>query len=584
MRQLNRPLLAFLLLAAPAAVLAQQVLDAWAPPGSQRAIELRVTDPFNGDIEFKPVHGTLLPDGRVMLFATVGVNARAAWLRPTPIGEPLPATVRLNADIVPVDVDPPITITDPVTGDRFHLEETPFCSGHSLTADGGIFVGGGTLFWSYYEADTQTTVNYIYGMPNVTQYSLATGTWFRGENMRGTGETGSNMRWYGTVTRLGDERMLVSSGYELASIQVRQPGQPIHNHGSTLNRSVEVMLPGGGGTVVSPHAETPQEIWNPDNTHAFQIPYGLPLVPANTILMFGAAGLPVYFFPDAPAGSRWMPVSASPRPGARSSTDSANHGTTSAMLPVRAANGEWGYANGSVLQAGGGLESAMERSIDVFELASASWAHGDLGVRRRFPATVLLPDGKVMVVSGYDATNTNPLLGNAHYLDLRPPSSFTTGAAASGEVRGYHNVALLLPDGRVLVAGGRSRGSQPDDPEDEKASLRYLYPPYVSPLESPPPRPAITSAPQTIGYGTSFTVQVSGGPVSEVVLMGLGSMTHAFDSNQRYVQLAATPQGAGAVQVTGPANVQTAAPGYYMLFVLNETRIPSVATFVRVVR
>jgi galactose oxidase-like protein len=377
--------------------------------------------------------------------------------------------------------------------------------------------------------------------------------------------------------------MLVSSGYELAAVQVRRPNQPIEHHGSTQNRSVEVMLPAGGGSVVSPHAETPREIWNPDYTHAFQMPYGPPLVPANTVLMFGDAGVPVYFFPDAPAGSRWMPLSAAVRPGTKSA-DAPNHGTASALLPMRATNFEWGYANGSVLQAGGGLGSAMERSIDVFEISSASWAHGDLGVRRRFPATVLLPDGKVMLVSGYDATNTNPVLRNAHYLDLRPPSSLTTGQGVSGEVRGYHNVALLLPDGRVLIAGGRSRGSDAADPEDEKPSLRYLYPPYLTPLDSPPARPAITAAPQSIGYGASFIVEVAGGPVSEVVLMGLGSMTHAFDSNQRYVQLASTPQGAGVVQVTGPANVQTAPPGHYMLFVLNASRIPSVATFVRVVR
>jgi len=58
-------------------------------------------------------------------------------------------------------------------------------------------------------------------------------------------------------------------------------------------------------------------------------------------------------------------------------------------------------------------------------------------------------------------------------------------------------------------------------------------------------------------------------------------MTHAFDMNQRYVQLATIGQSAGAVQVSGPPDVQTAAPGYYMLFVLNESRIPSMARFVR---
>ena len=35
------------------------------------------------------------------------------------------------------------------------------------------------------------------------------------------------------------------------------------------------------------------------------------------------------------------------------------------------------------------------------------------------------------------------------------------------------------------------------------------------------------------------------------------------------------------VQVSGPANIQTAPPGHYMLFVLNENRVPSVARFVR---
>jgi hypothetical protein len=328
---------------------------------------------------------------------------------------------------------------------------------------------------------------------------------------------------------------------------------------------------------VSTHNETPREVWNPDYTHAFQMPYGPPLVPANTILMFGDAGVPVYFFPDQPQGGRWLTLSGAPRPGTRS-TDAANHGTASVLLPMRANNFEWGYANGSVLQAGGGRESQMERSIDFFEIATATWGQGiDLGVRRRYPATVVLPDGKVMLVSGYDATYANPYIRNAHYLDLRPPASFATGAAASGETRGYHNLALLLPDGRVLIAGGRSRGET--GPEDEKPTFRYLLPPYLALGQS---RPVITAAPATIGYGSGFTLGVSGGPVSEVVLMGLGSMTHAFDMNQRYIQLAAAPQGNAAVQVTGPANVQTAPPGHYMLFVLNQNRIPSVARFVRI--
>ena len=566
---------------------AQQAVDAWAPQGSQQPIWLVVNDPVRGVVPFPPVHATLLPDGRVMMFASTGNHARAAWFRPTGLAEPLPPYVMLTGDHVPVDVDPPFSYTDPA-GNRVYIEETLFCSGHTLMADGSIFVAGGTLLVSLYEAATETTANWIYGMPNVTRYSFATGTWSRGEDMRGLGASGSNLRWYGTVTRLADQRMLISSGYTLAMLQVipRPPQAPQHHLG-VKNLSVEVMLPAGGGKVVSTHQETPEEVWNPDYTHAFQVPYGPPLVPPNMVLMFGEAGVPVYFFPDNPQGARWFTQSDARRPGATTSAGAPNHGAASVMLPMRALNGEWGYMNGSILQAGGGKESDMEKSIDFYEIGSSGWGQSlNLGVPRRYPATVLLPDGKVMVISGYDRTYQNPFLRNAHYLNMRPPLSpdtFTTGTAASGETRGYHNVALLLPDGRVLIAGGRSKGSDLDHPSDEKPSFRYLYPPYLSPIDSPRARPTITAGPDTIGYGSSFTLQVSGGPVSEVVLMGLGSMTHAFDMNQRYVQLAAMPQGTTGALVTGPANIETAPPGYYMLFVLNQDRIPSIARFVRVV-
>lgn len=72
----------------------------------------------------------------------------------------------------------------------------------------------------------------------------------------------------------------------------------------------------------------------------------------------------------------------------------------------------------------------------------------------------------------------------------------------------------------------------------------------------------------------------SGGPVSEIVLVGLGSMTHAFDFNQRHVQLAVTGSTATTAAVTGPPNPQTAPPGHYMLFVLDQARTPSIARVV----
>jgi hypothetical protein len=334
-------LLLFLLAGASALACAQQAVDAWAPQGSQDPVWLVVNDPVRGVVPFPPVHATLLPDGRVMLFASTGNHARAAWFVPTPVEQAPPPFVLLTGDHVPVDVDPPFSYTDPATGNRFYVEETLFCSGHTLMADGSIFVAGGTLLYSLYEAATETTANWIYGMPNVTRYSFATGTWSRGEDMRGLGASGSNLRWYGTVTRLSDQSMLISSGYTLAMLQVLRPNQAPEHHPGVKNLSIEVMLPAGGGKVVSTHQQTPEEVWNPDYTHAFQVPYGPPLVPSNTVLMFGEAGVPVYFFPDNPEGGRWFTQSSARRPGMTSAA-APNHGAASVMLSMRALNGEWG--------------------------------------------------------------------------------------------------------------------------------------------------------------------------------------------------------------------------------------------------
>jgi hypothetical protein len=72
------------------------------------------------------------------------------------------------------------------------------------------------------------------------------------------------------------------------------------HHPGTQNRSIEVMLPAGNGTVVSARRNIARGV-NPDYTHAFQIPYGA-LVPANTphVRRRRRAGV---FLPDA-AGSR----------------------------------------------------------------------------------------------------------------------------------------------------------------------------------------------------------------------------------------------------------------------------------------
>ena len=65
-----------------------------------------------------------------------------------------------------------------------------------------------------------------------------------------------------------------------------------------------------------------------------------------------------------------------------------------------------------------------------------------------------------------------------------------------------------------------------------------------------------------------------------MVLVRAGAVTHAFDMEQRLVELS-FKNVTGALHVTAPAKGNIAPPGYYMLFILNAEGVPSVAHFVQ---
>ncbi len=197
---------------------------------------------------------------------------------------------------------------------------------------------------------------------------------------------------------------------------------------------------------------------------------------------------------------------------------------------------------------------------------------------------MLLPDGRILVVAGHSDSG-HPGQKQAGYVDPANGFAHALGASSTPEFRGYHTVTLLLPDGSVLVGGGRDLdlvGSL------EKPDFRYLYPDYLFAN-----RPAILTAPPVVRLGATFTVKTAGKKPNEFVLLGLGSMTHSFDFNQRYVELERTrfqrasidhvppAPGIHATTLRAPADARVAPPGHYLLFVLDLNRIPSAGAIVR---
>src|SRR5207245_4037894 len=69
--------------------------------------------------------------------------------------------------------------------------------------------------------------------------------------------------------------------------------------------------------------------------------------------------------------------------------------------------------------------------------------------------------------------------------------------------------------------------------------------------------------------------------IASVSLLGLGSVTHAFNQAQRFVPIA-FQQASGGLTITAPANGNVAPPGYYLLFPVDTNGVPSVAPIVRI--
>jgi hypothetical protein len=181
--------------------------------------------------------------------------------------------------------------------------------------------------------------------------------------------------------------------------------------------------------------------------------------------------------------------------------------------------------------------------------------------------SVLLPDETIAVIGGNGAGTVD--LPDYQALLYDPVNDVWTPAASQAKRRAYHSTALLLPDGTVLSAGDNNAGGG-------LVWLEVYSPPYLFKGV----RPTITSAPTATASGGTVRVTATQ-PIAKVVLVAPGAVTHATNMHQRLVELAATGLGTTTIKATIPA-IGTVPPGPYMLFVLNGTGVPSVATWVQV--
>ena len=242
------------------------------------------------------------------------------------------------------------------------------------------------------------------------------------------------------------------------------------------------------------------------------------------------------------------------------------------------------YDVGKTLVAGGGGSSNDARVIDTNGATPQVSATSPMAFGRRQHNLTLLADGSVLATGGNSTgaalVDMDGGVFNAERWD--PATGQWTTLAPQAVTRQYHSTALLLPDGRVLSSGGGICGTC-DQVGYLAKNAEVFTPPYLFKKDGSgelAPRPEIASVPGTVSHGTSFQITTpNAAAIRKVGLIRLGSQTHSVEMEQRYVPLSFTA-GDGTLTASVPANVHSAIPGVYMLFIVDSAGVPSVARMV----
>src|SRR3984893_7353341 len=511
--------------------------------------------------EVLPVHAALLHTGKVLFFAGSGNNAFR-------FGSPDFGNVAKQI-YTSVVWDPSKSVFDNRT---FNHPPTLrraggtvvdyFCCGHPFLSDGRVLVCGGTIKYDVVIVNNamQPTNNGFEGIRDTLIFDPdpLKENWTAEKLM-------AHGRWYPTVVMLSDGSALVASGLD-------ETGRGQGN--DTFERNSD---PGTAAWVKT------RDFALPLYPHLFQLDDGR---------LFYTAGKM-----DTPGNSVPLvfdPLNPTPSVVINGLTDQANCNQCASVILPPAQDQKFMIVGGGPEDAGPVRQPATHRvaTVDFKSANPAYHAKSVLNHERMHVNAVLLPDRTVLVVGG---GVTREASAQTHVVDPLGGREVFEGeiydlgtnmwsiTAPATVARLYHSVALLLPDGRVLSAGGNpDKGSQVNWlPPDllEEMRLEIFSPPYLFKKST---RPVVQNAPEEIKYNSVIKIQTpQANQVKWISLIRPGLTTHSFNGTQRLVDVPFTLVPPDTLNADVPAERNIAPPGWYMLFLTDQDGIPSVAHWVR---
>jgi len=481
-----------------------------------------------------------------------------------------------------------------------------FCSDQVLLANGDVIDAGGTDYYTEpYLPLVDKGVVELEGVKNSRIFDASAQRWTLGPTM-------TYGRWYPSLVTLGNGQLFIASGVGKL-IKPMYPTRPADS-GTNVTQSETL-------TIGSAH---PKWVVNPTTADK-----SLPLFPRLHLLPDGH----VYY--DAagqdfnPAGQSYdealWETASSYDPKTKSWTDlgvpgadptylAANpaaipfvgfRGSTFSlaltMRPAKVVGGTPVYTAASYLTAGGvlGVSPGSYASVANSRITTVDTTGGaekmttvgtgDLNTARWYGTATPLPNGQVYVSSG---ANVDEVDAPGSESPIRSTELFTPTVDSSGAYTGgswapagdqsrkrtYHNNAVLMPDGSVLVGGHApiSTGyyqttDTPDLPARDgtnnhhDASFQVWLPPYFG----DPGRPVVSGV---AARGRTLVVHTTDAAhIATVVLMRNTAQTHLVDGDGRTVSLPVLKRTADTVTVGLPPTSNVLPNGPYLLFA-NKSR------------
>jgi Domain of unknown function (DUF1929) len=403
-----------------------------------------------------------------------------------------------------------------------------FCSGHSLLADGRLLAMGGLL------GPANANGGRYLGSKTSSFFDPNTLAWSKGPNMKFA-------RFYPSTTVLGNGDVLSIAGTNDTN-EDRVPTPEVWQSGSSLP------------------ATDPLRFRTLTTGQYSQNYYPMTFVAANG-KVFNLGPEKTIGWLDTNGTGNWQSLGQRNDP----------------VGGVRTYGNAVMYDAGKVVLIGGDdPPTATSLIIDINTATPNTTQVGSMAFARRQHNATVLPDGTVLVTGGTSSAGFNNPAQAVLATELWNPSNGQFRRLSSAQQpRLYHSIAVLLPDGRVLSAGGSGSGA-PVYSNGEIFSPPYLF----NPDGTVATRPSITGFPGSIAFGSGFSVTTDSEDISRFSLIRLSSVTHSTNFDQRLINLPFSRTGTQST-MTAPANGNLAPPGYYLLFALNAKGVPSVGKILK---